>query len=65
MKCNICKAELAPNHYYTFTKTFWSGEDADPTYKESHAIRVCDICKEELMRIYKEMREDIAEYMQW
>ena len=63
MKCNICKAELQPNHYYTFTKTFWSSEDAEPIYKEARAIKVCDICEEELMRMYRELREDIAEHL--
>ena len=67
MKCNICKAEirteLESDHYYVFTKTFYTASDS--MYEEACdiAITVCDACEKDLMRMYRELREDVAEHI--
>ena len=54
MKCNICKAELNPDNYYTFTRTFCTCDIV---------IMVCDACDRELMRMYRKLRKDIADHI--
>lgn len=65
MKCNICKAELLPNHYYSFTKTYWLASATEQAYQRACdiTINVCDACEEELMRMYRELREDVADHI--
>ena len=64
MKCNICRAELKPDHYYEFTKILWQAND-EYGYEGVYDItlKVCDTCEKDLMRMYRELREDIAEHI--
>ena len=63
MKCSICKTELNPDHYYTFTKSFCLTSDS--AYEETCdiVITVCDACDRDLMRMYRELRKDIADHI--
>ena len=63
MKCSICRTELEPDHCYIYTKRYWLPDDA--VYEEAYdmLIYVCDACDEDLMRMYRELREDIAEHI--
>ena len=63
MKCNICKKELGFDNYYVFTKTFYTASDS--VYEEACdiAITVCETCEQDLMRMYRELREDIADHI--
>ena len=63
MKCSICKAELKPDHFFVFTKTLYT--DSDSMYEESceAVITACDNCEQELMRMYRELREDVADHI--
>ena len=63
MKCSICKAELKSDHFYVFTKTLYT--DSDSIYEESceAVLTACDNCEQELMRMYKELREDVADHI--
>ena len=63
MKCSICKAELESDHCYVFTKTYWIPDDS--VYEENYdmSITVCDNCEQDLMRMYRELREDIADHI--
>ena len=63
MKCSICKKELNLDHYYTFTKTFYLTSDSTCEETCDIVIRVCDACDRDLMRMYKELREDVAEHI--
>lgn len=66
MKCNICKAELKPDHYYVFAETLWRAKDNYHMYEEAVydiTIKVCDDCEHELMRLYRELREDVADHI--
>ena len=60
MKCSICKAELNPDHYYTFTKNLYTG-----MYEQEckALLTACDNCEQELMRMYRELREDVADHI--
>ena len=63
MKCSICKTELELDHCYVYTKTYWLPDDA--VYEEAcdMSIYVCDACDKDLMRMYKELQEDLAEHI--
>ena len=63
MKCSICKTELKSDHFYVFTETLYTGNDY--MYEEDckAVITTCDNCEQELMRMYRELREDIAEHI--
>ena len=65
MKCNICKTELYPENYYVFTKTLWTANKNHHMYEPTYdiTIKVCDVCEQELMRMYRELREDVAEHI--
>ena len=63
MKCSICKAELNPDHYYTFTKNLYTGNDYMYEQECKALLTTCDNCEQELMRMYRELREDIAEHI--
>ena len=64
MKCNICRAEIKPEqHYYTYAKTFYMNLDPMQTEAYDITIRVCDTCDKDLMRMYRELREDITEHI--
>ena len=63
MKCSICKAELKHDHFYVFTKTLYT--DSASIYEESceAILTACDNCEQELTRMYRELREDVADHI--
>ena len=63
MNCNICKAELESDHCYVFTTRYWIPDDS--VYEENYdmSITVCDNCEQDLKRMYRELREDIADHI--
>ena len=65
MKCDICRTELEFDHYYTFTKTTWLANDVIYAYENicDITIKVCDDCEKDLMRLYGELRADIADHI--
>ena len=63
MKCSICKAELKPDHFYVFTKTLYIGDGSMYEQNYEAVLKACDNCEQELMRMYRELREDVAEHI--
>ena len=63
MKCSICKTELKSDHFYVFTETLYTGNDS--MYEENckAVLTACDNCEQDLMRMYRELREDIADHI--
>ena len=60
MKCSIYRTELEPDHCYIYIKTCWRPDDA--VYEEAcdMSIAVYDACDKDLMRMHRELREDLA-----
>ena len=63
MKCSICKAELKSDHLYVFTKTLYTGGGSMDEQSCEAMLTVCDNCEHELMRMYRELREDVADHI--
>ena len=63
MKCSICKTELKSDHFYVFTKTLYTGNDS--MYEEDckAVLTACDNCEQDLMSMYRELREDITDHI--
>ena len=52
--------------YYVFAETLWRAKDNYHMYEEAVydiTIKVCDNCEHDLMRMYRELREDIADHI--
>ena len=63
MKCSICKTELKSDDFCVFTTTLYTHSDSVSEENCEALITACDNCEQELMRMYRELREDIAEHI--
>ena len=61
MKCNICRTELEPDYHYSLTLCLLNDRMHEVAYDIT--IDICDACEQELMRMYRELREDIADHI--
>ena len=61
MKCNICRTELEPDYHYSLTLCLVNNQMHEVAYDAT--IYICDNCEQDLMRMYRELREDVADHI--